>query len=127
MLEHSHSESFFLAVRLKFCPRSSLPGPLSCSAIITLSRMAWNSSMSPRFRGRTLGQERSAVKCLICKRLSPPYFLSGLSFALSYACVEYPRSFTSVRAHLFKLFSRGSIFSPTGISSRSTMDMNAAF
>ena len=35
--------------------------------------------MSARFRGRTLGHVRSAVKCFIFKRSSPPYFLTSLS------------------------------------------------
>lgn len=46
---------------------------------------------------------------------------------LLYASVEYPKSFTSVQAFPFKLFSRCSVFSPTGISYWSTIYMNTAF
>ena len=79
----SSSESFSFAVKLGLRFWSSWPGPHSFSTMKILSRIPWKFSISSRFRSRTFCQPRRAVRCLICKLLSPPEISSSFSLALS--------------------------------------------
>lgn len=108
----------------KRCPCSFLSNPLSCRVIITLFLYGLEFFQVSK---TLVLNPWPCVQCCWVLYLYTSLSTKHVCCFLLYASVEYPKSFRSVGAFPFKLFSRCSVFSPTGISYWSTIYMNTAF